>query len=77
MQDKFVHHRNLVIHEVLADAVDRGEIDAEVINPEIWDVLPGYLVFRSLVSERPPTEETVRTLVDEVLLPSLQRNRNR
>src|SRR6478752_3406171 len=77
MQDKFVHHRNLSINEVLAEAVDRGEIDAEAINPEIWDVLPGYLVFRALVSERPPTDETVRALVDEVLMPSLQRNRNR
>lgn len=77
MQDKFVHHRNLLINEVLAEAVDRGEIDAEAINPEIWDVLPGYLVFRALVSERPPTDETVRALVDEVLMPSLQRNRNR
>ena len=77
MQDKFVHHRNLLIKEVLAAAVDRGEIDAEMINAEIWDVLPGYLVFRGLVSERPPTDETVRALVDEVLMPSLQRNRNR
>lgn len=77
MQEKFVHHRNLLIKEVLADAVDRGEIDAETINPEIWDILPGYLVFRGLISERPPTDETVRALVDEVLMPSLQRNRDR
>lgn len=77
MQDKFVHHRNVLIEEVLSAAVERGEIDAAVIDPEIWDVLAGYLVFRSLVSERPPTEETVRVLVDDVLMPSLQRNRNR
>lgn len=75
MQDKFVYHRNVLISEVLGDAVARGEIQAEAINPEIWDVLPGYLVFRSLVSERPPTEETVRALVDEVLMPSLTRDR--
>jgi hypothetical protein len=73
MQDKFVYHRSLLIKEVLGDAVARGEIDAEVINPEIWDLLPGYLVFRSLISERPATDETVRALVDEVLLPSLTR----
>jgi AcrR family transcriptional regulator len=73
MQDKFVYHRNLLIKEVLGDAVARGEIDAEVINPEIWDLLPGYLVFRSLISERPATDETVRALVDEILLPSLTR----
>ncbi|OPX09400.1 TetR/AcrR family transcriptional regulator [Mycobacterium sp. AT1] len=75
MQEKFVYHRNVLISEVLGDAVARGEIQAEAINPEIWDVLPGYLVFRSLVSERPPTEETVRALVDEVLMPSLTRDR--
>ena len=46
-----------------------------MINPEIWDLLPGYLVFRSLVSERPPTERTVQALVDDVLIPSLTRDR--
>lgn len=75
MQEKFVYHRNVLIREVLGDAVARGEIQAEAINPEIWDVLPGYLVFRSLVADRPPTDETVRALVDEVLMPSLTRDR--
>jgi len=72
MQQKFVQHRNLVMDTVLADAVARGEIKASAINPEIYDLLPGYLVFRALVSDRPPTEETVRVVVDEVLLPSLR-----
>ncbi|BBY44847.1 TetR family transcriptional regulator [Mycolicibacterium celeriflavum] len=71
MQDEFLHQRKLVIDEVLAEAVERGEIDAAAINDEIYDLLPGYLVFRALVSARPPTEETVRILVDEVLLPSM------
>ncbi len=75
MQDKFIRHRHTLIEEVLAAAVERGEIDAEAINPEIWDVLPGYLVFRCLISERPPTDDTVRMLVDEVLLPGLGRTR--
>jgi hypothetical protein len=44
---------------------------ATAINEEIFDLLPGYLVFRSLVSDRPPSDETVRVLVDDVLLPSL------
>ncbi len=73
MQDKFVHHRNMLIDEVLSEAVARSEIDPAVINEEIWDLLPGYLLFRALVSTRPPTEETVRQLVDEVLLPSFTR----
>ncbi|KUI03720.1 TetR/AcrR family transcriptional regulator [Mycobacterium sp. IS-3022] len=71
MQDEFLHQRKLVINEVLAEAVERGEIDAAAVNDEIYDLLPGYLVFRALVSTRPPTEETVRIMVDDVLLPSL------
>lgn len=74
MQDKFVRHRHTMIEEVLAAAVARGEIDEAAINPELWDVLPGYLVFRCLISERPPTDETVQMLVDEVLLPGLRRD---
>lgn len=77
MQDEFVHQRKSLMTGVLTDAVDRGEIDAEVISDEIWDVLPGYLVFRFVFPGRPPTEETVRALVDEVLLPSLTRTRTR
>jgi AcrR family transcriptional regulator len=76
MRDEFIHQRKLMIDEVLADAVGRGEIDAAAVNDEIYDLLPGYLVFRSLVSGRPPTEETVRTLVDDVLMPSLTCHRS-
>lgn len=75
LQDEFVHQRRSLITEVLTDAVNRGEIDAEVISDEIWDVLPGYMVFRFLIPGRPPTDETVRALVDEVLMPSLTRTR--
>ncbi|UVO12188.1 TetR/AcrR family transcriptional regulator [Mycobacterium sp. SVM_VP21] len=72
MQQKFIQHRNLVMDAVLADAVARGEIEASAINQEIYDLLPGYLVFRALVSDRPPTQKTVRVVVDDVLLPSLR-----
>lgn len=75
MQEKFVLQRRLVIDDILAVAVERGEIGAAAINEEIFDLLPGYLVFRSLISDRPPTEATVRTLVDDVLLPSLTSGR--
>lgn len=73
MQTNFIHQRQQLIREVLGEAVTRGEIDAAVINPEIWDLMPGYLVFRAVVSGDPPSDETVRALVDEVLLPSLTR----
>ncbi len=71
MQAEFVHQRKQVIDEIFAEAVERGEIEATAINDDTYDLLPGYLVFRSVVSGRQPTQQTVRTLVDDVLLPSL------
>lgn len=76
MRDEFIRPRRALITKVLANAVDRGEISAAEINPEVCDLLPGYLVFRSVVSGRPPTDQTVRALVDELLMPSLRRDRN-
>jgi AcrR family transcriptional regulator len=73
LQNQFLDQRKALIHEVLQNAVDRGEIDAAVISDELWDVLPGYLIFRIVMPSRPPTEETVRALVDEVIIPSLTR----
>lgn len=73
VQDEFVHQRKALIIEVLTEAVERGEIEAEAIHPQLWDLLPGYLLFRSLISGRPPDQDTVRALVDVVLMPSLTR----
>ncbi|VEG52710.1 TetR family transcriptional regulator [Mycolicibacterium aurum] len=74
-ETEFVLQRRAVYDEVLAAAVDRGEIDADAINSEIQDLLAGYLVFRFLVSRRPPTRDTVVAMVDDVIIPSLTRNR--
>jgi len=73
LQQQFLDQRKALIHEVLRDAADRGEIDAAVISDELWDLLPGYLIFRIIMPSRPPTEHTVQALVDEVLIPSLTR----
>jgi AcrR family transcriptional regulator len=73
MQNQFLDQRKALIQEVLRDAADRGEIDHAVISDELWDLLPGYLIFRSIMPNRPPTEHTVRAIVDEVLIPSLTR----
>jgi AcrR family transcriptional regulator len=73
LQLQFVDQRKALIRFVLQQAVDRGEIDAAAISDELWDLLPGYLIFRSIIPNRPPSEETVRALVDDVLLPSLTR----
>lgn len=73
MQHEFLDQRKALIQHVLQQAIDRGEIDAAAINDELWDLLPGYLIFRSVVQDRPPTAQTVQTLVDDVILPSLTR----
>ncbi|MCA4752700.1 MULTISPECIES: TetR/AcrR family transcriptional regulator [Mycolicibacterium] len=73
LQSQFVLQRKKLMRDVLTEAVERGEIEAQAIHDELWDVMPGYLVFRSLIPGRPPTEATVRALVDDVLMPSLTR----
>jgi AcrR family transcriptional regulator len=73
VQDAIVHQRRASVMQVLRQAVDRREIDPSVISDEVWDILPGYLIFRYLVSGRPPTQRTIKALVDDVLLPSLIR----
>ena len=76
LQTQFLDQRKALIDEILHDAVVRGEIDAAASNAEIWDLLPGYLIFRIIMPSRPPTHETVRILVDDVIIPSLTRKAN-
>ncbi len=73
MQHQFIDQRRALMRHILQQAVDRGEIDGAAISDELWDVLPGYLVFRSIVSGRPATRATVQALVDDVILPGLTR----
>ncbi|MCW2561381.1 MAG: HTH-type transcriptional regulator [Mycobacterium sp.] len=73
MQHEFVDQRRALLRYVLQQAVNRGEIDGAAISDELWDVLPGYLIFRSIIQNRPPSKDTVQALVDEVLIPSLMR----
>ena len=73
MQHQFIEQRKALIHHVLQQAVDRGEIEEAAVSDELWDLLPGYLIFRSIVPSRPPTRHTVQALVDDVIIPSLNR----
>jgi AcrR family transcriptional regulator len=77
MQNQFLDQRKALIQEVLRQAADRGEIEHAVISDELWDLLPGYLIFRSIMPNRPPTEHTVHAIVDDVLIPSLTRRAHR
>lgn len=69
---RFLAGRKVLMDDILTRAVRRGEIDAAAIGTDLWDLLPGYLVYRTVIQNRPPTRRTVAGLVDEVILPSLQ-----
>jgi AcrR family transcriptional regulator len=74
IQDEFVRPRKLIMDEILAAAVERGEIETAVVNDELFDLMPGYLTFRALITGYPPTAATVHMLVDDVLMPTLTGN---
>jgi AcrR family transcriptional regulator len=73
IQHQFIEQRKALMKHILQQAADRGEIDQAAINDELWDLLPHYLIFRSILPGRPPTRQTVEALVDEVIIPSLTR----
>jgi AcrR family transcriptional regulator len=75
LQEQFLKQRKAMIQHVLQQAVDRGEITKDAITDELWDLLPGYLIFRSIMPGRPPTRRTVQLLVDQFLVPGLTRTR--
>ena len=61
------------VQGVLRRAATRGEIAQQAIGDDLWDVLPAYILFRTLLDERPVPPATLRALIDDVLLPSLTR----
>ena len=71
MQDRFLHEHRALVWHVLQQAIRRGEIGAAAVNDELYDLLPGYLIFRCIFSDRPPTPPTIEALVDKALLPRL------
>jgi AcrR family transcriptional regulator len=77
MHRQFLDQRKILMARVLDKAVARGEIEASAITEDLWDVLPGYLIFRSIVAGRAPSGDTVRALVDDVVIPGLTRHSER
>lgn len=73
MQSQFIQQRRALFRHVFAQAIDRGEIEPAAVDDELWDLLPGYLIFRSIVQGHPATPRTVQLLVDDVVLPGLTR----
>ncbi len=74
LQHQFLDQRKAMIKQVLHEAVDRGEIAEDAVTDELWDLLPGYLIFRSIIPGRPPTRDTVEAFVDGFLIPGLSKS---
>jgi AcrR family transcriptional regulator len=74
MQEQFLAQKQALVGDVLQRAVERGEIVASAITEDLWDVLPGYLIYRSVLTGRQATARTMAELVDNVLIPSLSRH---
>lgn len=74
MQEQFFDQRKALMAHVLARAVERGEIEASAVSEEFWDVLPGYLIYRSVLTGRAPSHRTIEDFVDHLLLPALTRH---
>jgi AcrR family transcriptional regulator len=74
MQHQFIDQRKALVQHVLRQAVERGEIADAAVTDELWDLLPGYLIFRSIIPNRPPTRATVQALVDNFIIPGLTRS---
>lgn len=66
-------HRSALSH-IMRHAAGRGEIQSAELCNETWDLLPGYLVFRSIIPGRPPDDRTVQILVDDIVIPALTRS---
>ena len=73
MQHQFLDQKKALFEQSWGQAVERGEINAAAITEDLWDLMPGYLIFRSIWSGRGPTRRTVEALVDDVMIPSLTR----
>jgi AcrR family transcriptional regulator len=74
LQHQFLDQRKALLQHVLQQAVDRGEIAEAAIAEELWDLLPGYLIFRAIIPGQPPTRRTVQALVDDFIIPGLTRS---
>ena len=74
LQHQFLDQREALIRHILQQAVERGEIAEAAITDDLWDLLPGYLIFRAVIPDRPPTRHTVQVLVDDFIIPGLTRS---
>ena len=61
--------------QIVQRAIARGELTAETSATRLFDLVSGQIILRSVMQHKRITDEFLESLVDEVLIPVLTRNR--
>ena len=72
VRQQFLDQPRESIQRAHSRAAGRGEVTGNV-SEELWDLLPGYLIYKTILTGRAPSRRAVQHLVDTVLMPSLTR----
>jgi AcrR family transcriptional regulator len=72
LQEKILAPRHRILGELLAAAVERGEARPGALTPECIQTGPALLRQQFIDSGQQPSEEAIRLLVDNVLIPMLR-----
>jgi AcrR family transcriptional regulator len=72
LQERILAPRHQILGELLAAGVERGEVRSGALTPECIQTGPALLRQHFIESGQQPSEEAVRVLVDNVLIPMLR-----
>jgi AcrR family transcriptional regulator len=72
LQEQILAPRHRILGELLAAAVDRGDVRPGALTPECIEAGPALLRQQFIESGEQPSGEAVRVLVDNVLIPMLR-----
>jgi AcrR family transcriptional regulator len=68
-RDQVVQPRQAVISEVFAAAVERGEIDASSVTPELIMTGPALVLATFLLEGQPPSKRELGRIADHIVAP--------
>ena len=74
VDERFQAPRRQALLGLLQRGVDRGEVRPEAVSPLVADVMPAVLFHRLVLQREPLTEDDIRDVVDQVLVPLIRAN---
>ncbi|HEY7278149.1 MAG TPA: TetR/AcrR family transcriptional regulator [Trebonia sp.] len=72
LRERILEPRHQVLGELLAAGAARGEVRPDALTPECIETGPALLRQQFIESGRPPSDEDIKLLVDNVLIPMLR-----